>query len=242
MDLSSGRKDYRIRLEIFPQGASVEVNPLFSVFRNLPPVIDGKLDDWKGIPSISLDREDFGSATGMPVSEENNPNSALIYTGWDNDFFYFAAEVTDDKFNQPYTGDKIWAGDSIQMGFDPLNNAEEGNGYEKDDYEYTLGLTDKGPEIYGFHDEGKADEAKTKEIKLMIRKEGNKIYYEAAFPWSARASFIPAAEKGEAMGFALAIMDNDGEEHTQKWLALGDGITNGKDPCKFKKMFFIRRD
>jgi len=242
MDLSSGRKDYRIRVETFPQGTFMEINPLFSVFRNLPPSIDGNLDDWKGITPISLGREEFGCVSGMPASGENNPNSALIYTGWDNDFFYFAAEVTDDKFNQPYTGDKIWAGDSIQIGFDPLNNAEEGNGYEKDDYEYTLGLTEKGPEIYGFHNEGKVDERATKEIKLMISKKGNQICYEAAFPWSTLSSFIPDPEKGEAMGFALTIMDNEEEKHTQKWLALGNGIVTGKDPSKFKKMFLIRND
>ena len=228
---SPERKDYEIKIKIEGKEKAIieKIKPVFCLYRKTPPVIDADLKDWS-FPFF-LGKENF-KTTDEKLTQEDL--SAKVYTGWDEDFFYFAAEVTDSKFNQSYTGKKIWAGDSIQMAFDTLNDATIGS-YDKNDYEYNLGLTLNGPEVSSTH--GKTEEL-IKKVKLKVTKKGDKIYYEAAFPWISLSPF--KVEEGNSMGFSLAIMDNDGEKVTNKWLELTPGICMQKNPSVFKDLTLIR--
>ena len=239
---SSGEKDYRIKakVDVDKERFFVKLEPLFCPFLKDQPVIDGNLEDWKEIHPLCLGRENFNSVQGgFGWKLIKNVNTAKVYTAWDKNFFYFAAEVVDDKFNQPYTGKMIWAGDSILLAFDTLNDAV-GAGYDEDYYEYGLALTKHGSEVYRQIGKTKSD---VKDIRCVVKREGGKTYYEAAFPWFSLAPF--KAEAYNIMGFNFAIMDNDEEERTEKWLELAPGILSGlgfktiKNPRLFKKLILI---
>jgi len=240
--ISTGEKNCEIKVEVRAgkENVSSSLAPVFCPFVQSPPNIDGDLTEWGDAVPLALGQDSAVSSLALLESDkdrEKRINSAKVWLGWDKDFFYFASEVTDNIFNQPYEGEMIWAGDSIQVAFDPLRDAVSGAGYGEDDHEYGLALTKSGPCVYRFANKS----GTVKDVRLAIKRNGLKTYYEAAFPWSSLAPFSPG--KGNKMGFSFVIMDNDGEEKTQNWLALTPGVAGagGKKPSLFKDLFFLLR-
>jgi hypothetical protein len=100
------------------------------------PTIDGKLDDWAGVtPVTMLSRggKDFLEATRSPdkaasILNAKTPGDTVAYrvwTRWDNENFYLAAEVPDEKLSlkAPATKDPFafpFLNDNLQLAFDCL--------------------------------------------------------------------------------------------------------------------------
>src|SRR5262249_21390865 len=110
-----------------------------------PPLIDGELNDsWNYTTRIEMKSQrnlGFIPAPGQSqdtwVGEEDL--SATLYTGWDDENFYFALDVDD---NQIFPYDKeatFWRGDCLIIGLDPSG---DGGYFQKgNDQLLTLALT-----------------------------------------------------------------------------------------------------
>jgi hypothetical protein len=114
-----------------------------------PPVIDGKLKDWPGDTSITgyATPADIGKSLqqwrGEPTPAKEEDCSLNIYAMWDEDNFYFAGQVVDEKvFLDAPSGDQrgCATGEVFEFYVDPLDVRDDKRGFGG-----TFGGTDKGP-------------------------------------------------------------------------------------------------
>jgi TolA-binding protein/outer membrane protein assembly factor BamB len=204
------------------------------------PAIDGELNDaWDVASRIHLSApNNLGTIPGpgqLRDWEGEEDLSAVLYTGWDGTYFYFALDVTDDVL-YPYDRDaENWRGDCLLIGLDPTGDG----GYKQrgNDQLMTLALTvpkrnklDKEEDEEG--EEGKdeeekdddKDEKKPEGLFSVRKKDDNSgAIYEVALPWS---SFSPSYEDGAepppgfAFGLSLLLTDDDTGQGATKTLSI----------------------
>lgn len=200
------------------EGKTVKVNlvPDFdiAVEAKTAPVIDGNLDDWKDAAPLHLDREEYTHGT-FAGSWSKDDLSGVVFTKWDDKYFYVAAKVTDQLFNQTQFDGDAWNEDSIQIA---IGTKETGL------YEFSLALTMKGPQVWGFsnsHGLGAMADA-----KVNVIHSSGLIVYEAAIPWSALGNIKPAA--GKTLKFDVLFNDNDAIVSRRVMERYGIGIVHTK--------------
>jgi hypothetical protein len=182
--------------------------PVFSFKCYTPPVIDGKIDEWTiydkvQIANPTIKKENFTSIKDC---------SGIIYTCWDETNFYFAVQVTDDVFNQVYTGNQINNGDSVTLVFDtdlsgdfniPFYNSDDsqmdfspGNfsAIKSSSFIYFPSKTEKG-------------------IVIKSSQPRGGYIIEASVPWENFVSFGP--KDLDVLGFTATIFDTDNQETTE---------------------------
>jgi len=82
-----------------------------------PLVIDGRLDDWENVPN-AVELRGRQHVTYMPQTWQGPADlSGTVRVAWRNGIS-LAAEVTDDTFQQPYTGARIHSGDHLNLWLD----------------------------------------------------------------------------------------------------------------------------
>jgi hypothetical protein len=204
---------------------------------------DGRLDEWARIQPIVLgqipDQRDIVGWTGP------DDCSAKWYWGWDDQNFYFAAEVKDDTHVQIATtqnGTDIWRDDSIQIAMDlagdakPSSNVPQYDG--QNDIEFGLALAKSGPFFYVWvNPQGKTGLIDLKDVKVVRDEKTKTTTYEAAIPWSLFGrSGSPA---NQWMGFNILVNDNDGpgRKGALQW---SPGMIYSKDPSLYAKVLFYR--
>jgi len=207
-----------------------------------PPVLDGKIEEWGKCNPIDLGGAQLFEVEGSQWGG-NRDLSASVRLMWDNYFLYIAAQVNDDVFANPYSGEMGWANDAIQIGFDPLNNASGEDPYGPDDCEFGVSLTSNGVETYRYCG-GDEPAGPANAIKSAVCKTTNGVCYEIAVPWTELKPFNPEVSRN--IRFNLAVMDNDGDERKHgKWrgfhqsLKLSDGIVGLKRPGTFKDLLLL---
>ncbi|HRR96774.1 MAG TPA: sugar-binding protein, partial [Candidatus Ratteibacteria bacterium] len=219
---------------------SITTKPQFFKVEKFTPVIDGNLDEYQGLSPIELNKEEYispplaginGDWTGL------NDLSVKAWTTYDEENFYFAAEVTDDKFIQENTGTWIWANDSFQIAFDTLNDGKlsPGSGYKEDDYEFGIALTPVGPQVFQWAGKGAEGGRLVASAKLIVKRQGDKTIYELSLPWSDLSLLKP--EKGRVFGFNFTAIDSDKSGGAEYWMGLTEGIAGGKNPSLFHNFF-----
>jgi len=219
---------------------AAEIEPkLISEKRLNPVTVDGDLNDWSGIkPAVYDQREDIWSIKTLKNNspEWNGPEdlSAKIYSAWDQNFLYLAAEVTDDVMVEHH-GDPnhSYLADSIQMVFDVLNDGQlQGKGRpDKYDFSYVAALVDGKPELWRSSLDQTYEKAHRDENgKLAIKRKGQNTIYEIAIPMKDLSPFVAA--EGGVMSFNLIINDNDGNGR-KGWLGLSGGIGEGIDLSQY---------
>ena len=106
--------------------------PIFSYKCYTPPLIDGNFAEWDKFEKFSnfeptIKKENYTTHTDV---------SGTFYSCWDDDNFYFVAQVLDDVFSQNYTGNQLNKGDSITIVFDTeLSEDMQIPFYNSDDYQ-----------------------------------------------------------------------------------------------------------
>jgi len=187
----------------------------FNVCHKFTPVMDGDTGEWTNPSQWTLNTK--GRIKNFTDWKGEDDLSADVFVCWDETNFYFAAEVKDDVFSQPYENGDIWKGDSIQIAIDPAFGKKDqpflkpsGFRYQPSDkadfWEGGLAETSNGPVVYCW----KGGEAGiVKSAVLKTKRSDGKMVYEAAIPWKEIAT--PGPEAGEAMGFSFVIQENDGK-------------------------------
>lgn len=237
------------RLEIPINGKTVDVsvdcgagyeklNASFPVsFDDCPVIalqgrIDGDLSEWKDRPFIAMN-ERRQIMPPDPWIDWKGPEqfSAKVYTGWDEKYFYMAAEVVDDVHSNQFPR-VIYKGDSIQFAFDPAVNGGTA-GYSQDDRELGIALADNKSITAQW-----AGKGTWKDSEYAVRRDdaAKKTFYEMRIPL-ASLGIVP--EKGRAFGFNFVIFNDDNGAGANYYYQLAPGITNGKNPSQFRK-FVLR--
>ncbi len=201
-----------------------------------PPVIDGKLDEWKKVPRLMLGPESAKSAEYGGASDL----SADCRWAWDNSTLYFSAVVRDNDIRTLQdTGDlgSLWQYDSIQMSFDAGHNARTA-GYDSDDYEYGFGLAGGKGRAYRWHTGNNLvlGDVPTITVAVIADQANHTLTYEVAIPWKELVPFSP--ETG-ICGMTIAVNDNDDGRHHAS-LEWTPGITNGKDPSEYGELVLTK--
>lgn len=202
--------------------------------------IDADLSKWQEFPAIHLDSPKYlypPDAASHALWENAADLSIKSWVAWNEEYFYFAARVFDDRHKNDKEAMQIWAGDCIQIAFDTLNNALS-LGYDEDDREYSFGFSTK---------ENKAvliqtwppPSRKVDEILLAAKVEKNWIDYELAIP----ISFLKPlkAEAGNIFSFNFVATDQD-YNRIDYWMGLTYGICGGKNPSVFEKFILMPAD
>lgn len=211
------------------------------IYMNKKVVIDGNLAEWEGRPYIELNNQDTlvppdAAAHNLWTGEDDL--SGKFYLGWDNSNFYFAAKVRDDCFINKQGKKRIWSGDSIQLAFNPENDAVESEapGYEDDDKEFSFGFSQKTNKavIYRHWPIPPAD---VPEARLTVKRERNHIIYELALPFSEIAPLKP--REGKIFGCNFAVLDHDNTGGSYG-MSFSPGVLGGKSPAMFKKFIFTK--
>lgn len=153
--------------------------------------------------------------------------SGKAWIGWDEDNFYFIAEIRDDIFHQPYFGKDIWKGDCIQLAFRPAGVADYTT-YEGV-YEFGIALGPSGEEVYQWTPQ----EKRVQTTFCRIERKNNLTLYQLALPWKMIGLKTPKA--GLVIGWAFTINDNDGEDF-RGWVEWAGGICGVKDASLFGKL------
>ena len=123
---------------------------------------------------------------------------------YDEENIYFFIETTDDIFVNKHTGDRIWDGDSIQIG---LSDQGTPSTYS----ELTIALTSEGPQMYRhLTNDGDNPVGFVENVDLQIVRKNNKTYYEMAIPWEEALNDTSGVGPGYKPRFAFLINEDDG--------------------------------
>ncbi len=184
--------------------------------------VDGKLDDWRGIPAIPVSRRIRGKKMIMTGKfPDNNDFSAGYRVCWTRNKLYIAVEVKDNKLGyQKRMLRQGWKNDSLQLFFDPFadgHDAEE-NSCGPDDWEYGIFIKDKSPQldVYRYRTPdvqltrgtlGAKPGTVADDVQGVFRKTGDGYVYELAFSADSLMPFQLRA--GNTIGLGLLLNDSD---------------------------------
>jgi hypothetical protein len=197
--------------------------------RNGAPTIDGDLADWAKLPPIILDGAPHVRIDGWTGAADC---SARLWTGWNAEHLFVAADVRDDAFHQEQRGFAIWQGDCIQMALCPGPPRDE-PGYEGV-VEFGLALTPQGPRAFQWIPEQREVEG----AHLVVERSEGRVLYEAAIPWASLGGWRP--EAGASLGWSFTVNDADAEGRFRGWLEWTPGICGGKDAAPFGRLVLER--
>lgn len=211
-------------------------------------VIDGDLGDWPKTSPLTLSAaRNARKITPALWRPEDKTIRAELKTAWDDSAFYLAVTVYKPNFVQTSnTAAEIWRGDSIQIGFDPLKNADPTmSKYQDDDFEYAVSLLNGQPAIYrqyassAVHDSLLKSTGELKngtEVHSAIRIHPDRTIYELAFTPRAVSPFKLKA--GHSMRWNIIVNLNNGKGRIG-YLELTDGIGGKKRPGQFMDLVLL---
>jgi serine/threonine-protein kinase len=208
---------------------------IFAYPIEMPPTVDGRLDEWDGpyydVLHVSHDPE--GTWYGR------SDLSGRFAVRWDANNLYLGIEVTDDVHVQVRTGDKIWQGDDveIQVDADLLADFSETE-LSGDDGQVGLSAGDfvsRRPEAYIWRPADREQAGTMIDLAAQQTDAGYRL--EAAVPWWVLGG-RPAFET--PVGFCLGLGDNDspGEAQQQTMVTTAPGRAWG-DPTTWGTLIIV---
>ncbi len=197
------------------------------------PVIDGILSpgEWETYLPMWINREDM--ANNM-LWEGEKDCSAKVYLMSDEEYFYLAAEVTDDVYYDKDTADRVWANDSIQFAIATSTVAGSGScelGLGISNGEVVLrryiaqGINDGLGDLNVYRDDTEYDVKRYENEKKSI--------YEIKIPWEELYGGKVDMRKMKKIYFSILVNDNDDEALGRGWLEFCGGIGSSKSVQMF---------
>ena len=208
--------------------------------------VDGMLSEYKNIiPIVRDNAENLYPTDAIVFKQWTGPNdlSSKVYIAYDDNYLYFAATVTDDYFVNITSGNRLFLGDSFQIAIDTLNDAlcpdllGGAQGYDENDYEYGIALTEKGPEVFCWTaaKERKKIAGSIRKIPFKVKKVNKNTWnYELAIPWTDLVPLRPLEGSVFALEYVLIDNDTPGTKKIKCGQMLSGGIVGGKNPSLFK--------
>ena len=189
--------------------------------------VDGYLTEWGTVPQIVLSPEKDYVPLGGAMPNGALDISANGRVAWDKGHIYLAFEVTDNTHYNSEPPELLWQGDSVQFAIDFACDRTVGAYDDDDDYEVGVALIDDKPVVHCFKMPSGIVDCP---VTLVVRRQGNKTYYEA--------QFSVENELPEKVSMSWLVNENDafGREGFLQWT---EGIGISKDPSKFGIVTFV---
>lgn len=189
------------------------------------PAIDGTLATWATASEADLIDLHPDQVVGIPGWTPQNL-SARVFTMWDEQYFYLAAQVHDQTFDYAPIGYNMYQGDAIQYGWgmDPEAwNTDHG----PNQFNVTAGLTHQGAANFQYHILGPWTDMRQAIAPDAVTGD---LIYTTAIPWSRLGNYVPKA--GGRFAFNLII--NQNENHSRLgWIQFTPGMGIGFYPSEF---------
>jgi photosystem II stability/assembly factor-like uncharacterized protein len=174
-------------------------------YASSPPVLDGNLADWSGVPETVLMA---GSARWWDFEDGHAPSwqdaSATLKAMWDGSTLYFGVHVNDDLLVRD-SGNQVWRDDEIEIWVDGDGDGDDV--YSEYDHQYT------------FNTDGTVtDKTHATDVQATVLPVSGGWNVEAA----VSASHFPTATLtgGNSIRFTFGYRDDDGGgtwEHRFVW-------------------------
>ncbi len=171
----------------------------------VPPVLDGRLDDWPPLPQLVIaDASDWNAASPQ-FAQYGGPRdvSAEVRLAWDSQALYVAVETTDDTIIRVRSAAEIDRGDSIVL-------ALKGENSDVVNQFVVALLATRTSLVWRAEPVQSAGELRSAGRGLATREEDDakKIVYELAFPWTDLRQIRPLP--GAAFTLTVSACDDDG--------------------------------
>ena len=209
------------------QGATAQGSTPVNVFGLTygHPAIDGTLATWARASEADLINLRPDQVVGIPGWTPRNL-SAKIYTMWDQQYFYLAADVTDQTIDPAQNGYPMYNGDSMQLGWG-MDPAAWNNDVKLNAFGIAVALTTQGSANYSYS--LLAPWPDMKQVVKLDPRTGHLIY-TMAIPWSRLGSYVPAV--GKQFVFNLIINQKESGNRIG-WIQFTPGIGLGFYPSQF---------
>ncbi|MDA1276489.1 MAG: hypothetical protein O2960_20930 [Verrucomicrobia bacterium] len=205
-----------------------------------PIVLDGELNDWKGIPVLSDPRFSVPKGSGrtgkLVLFEEYNggtwtgpdDQTSAVQIAYDANNVYFGFVVTDEYHEN--SANSAWNGDSVQL---MIANANQDQQIAL--YNYALGGVEEAlGDVIVMHEAGPATAADVPPTEAVIKRntQTKRTTYEIKLPKETLG--LTSLKLGTQFGLGMAINDGDKDTPGQKgWGGLGaHSIVFGKTPSQ----------
>ncbi|MCB9137441.1 MAG: hypothetical protein H6642_03740 [Caldilineaceae bacterium] len=178
--------------------------------------LDGSFSDWSSdwIPIETVVYGDAAYSGGEDLS-------ARAQFAWSDAGLYVALRVRDERYRPGPAGSDLWQGDSMEINIDRLLAADfDADQADGDDYQIGLAFGAEGNQLSGYRWLPYSEEGAFQPAGAVTeqREDGAQRGYnlETLLPWSLfdiDGATLPAEA---ALGFVLAVNDNDGDNPAQE--------------------------
>lgn len=202
---------------------------IYADWTDIPPTIDGNLEEWKGAAPAKLD-----PAKNLESGKIKNEKdlSAEFYFRWDSQYLYFAIHVNDNEVVCLKSGRDLYLNDAVELYIDPGNDGLIwGN---EDDYQ--IGFSPSSPngtaQCYSWFQNKVPSESEVRFAGKVV-KGGYNI--EAAIAWKFLKKEVENSKGGEEpeIGVSVGVHDLDLKDDTRTGKLVWNFDKNPKDPAKF---------
>ena len=208
--------------------------------------VDGDLSEWSRHGSFALDRKDQ-VVIGQMVWRGRSDLSAAVRSRWDDNFVYFAVEVTDDYPDRKREVMQVWNGTSVEIFVDTNQREDLGkNFYDKDDFQILFGPATKrfDEDVWGIAPH--SGQSHLAGLAMASKETPGGYTMEIALPRGIFAmELLPGVLKarygaGLSVGLSIALNDRAKEKEGRKSsLVWGGTIRNYLDPSRFGTLVLL---
>lgn len=202
-----------------------------------PPAVDGALDRLNKLAGQQVLTPAKHTVYGKEKCSSSEDISGVAVLGYDREFLYLGATVTDDRLDQAYTQCNLWKGDHIMLvvQYPYLPGTAEKNLFA---FGFSPGnFAGNPPEAWVFRPEG----TPTASIRVAARNDGTGYRLEAAIPWKIFGA--PPPEIHDRLRFDVLLSDTDsGEQDTMLSLSGKPAPIRPWTPDRLLEGVFARAD
>ena len=220
---------------------SSNMDTTVATYAETKPKIDGVIErnEWNMSAVMYADSADqIRQIYDWRGTEDLSGRSGIM---WDEENFYFFAEVTDDVFYQQYPASGNWQGDSVQFGVFYGEEEQVAIGQASTTYhEISLSLSPEGPVAYRFLSQDNVYlNGICEDAEIAVVRDGNTTCYEFSMPWSSLLKEGDSPKAGDKLLYSFLFNDNDGNGR-RGWIEGAGGIGENKNTSLFMELLLVK--
>jgi hypothetical protein len=203
-----------------------------------PPAIDGSLASIGASPTTLMWNRPEQMVFGPDQWRDTDDLSGQLFLGWDRNFLYVAAIVTDDMVTQPYFGNELFRGDHLEVFIDVPRGGKSVWQIGLSPGNFTQGPNYTPPEIVRWL----PTVGTVAGAKIAARRTGDGYQIEAAIPWSALG--VEQVDLGLPLGIDVTLSDADEMFESQQatMASLLTSVWEHGDPARMLETALVGAD